>query len=162
MITKKRLSTTILFFVVFIQLFSQKKYKNVQFDVQGLPAYKIDSLKEDRSVIYYAKNGRKLNASIALHYRGGYKTLSAYCDSAYFNRADNDQNELNASALYCILFDEKLKIREIRIIKRRGYSNIRYSYDNLIKKILLGTEGNWEKIKNDSMFYFFLGYFNVR
>ena len=162
MITKKRLSTTILFFVVFIQLFSQKNYKNVQFDVHGLPAYKIDSLKEDRSVIYYTKNGRKLNASTALHYKGGYKILSAYCDSAYFNREDNDQNELNASALYCILFDKKLKIREIRIIKRRGYSNIRYSYDNLIKKILLGTEGNWEKINNDSMFYFFLGYFNVR
>ena len=36
--------------------------------------------------------------------------------------------------LYTILFDRKLKIREIKIVKRAGYNNSKYNYDKLIKK----------------------------
>ena len=68
-------------------------------------------------------------------------------------------DEVNGSCLYTILFDDKLKIREIRIIKRDGYDNSKFDYDGLIKKILLSTEGKWqrdEKLPSEN-WYFTMG-----
>ena len=57
-----------------------------------------------------------------------------------------------------------LRQREIRIIKRDGYDNSKFDYDGLIKKILLSTEGKWqrdEKLPSEN-WYFTMGRFMVR
>jgi hypothetical protein len=60
--------------------------------------------------------------------------------------------------------DHDLKLKEIKIIKRAGYDNIEYNYDDLIKRILFSTEGRWIKCNNkdSSNWYFYYGSFNVR
>ena len=85
-----------------------------------------------------------------------------YQDSLYWENYNGD--EQNASCLYTILFDRKLKIREIKIVKRAGYNNSKYNYDKLIKKILLSTEGSWQKTNNalSEEWYFIFGRFLIR
>ena len=61
-------------------------------------------------------------------------------------------------------FDRKLKIKEIKIVERRGYNNSKYNYDKLIKRILLSTEGKWQKTNNahSEKWYFRMGRFFIR
>lgn len=70
--------------------------------------------------------------STEISYIGGNESLRKYQDSLYWENYNGD--EQNASCLYTILFDRKLKIREIKIVKRAGYNNSKYNYDKLIKK----------------------------
>jgi hypothetical protein len=148
---------------------SSDTYK-ITYDMDSLPVFNIihiDTLKKEISVNYFfiSKEGKILGDTAgAVQYTGGYEALSSYCDSLYFNREDYDYNELRARAYYTILFDKNLKIKEIRIIKRSGYSNQRYNYDNLIKRILFSTEGKWIIYNNEKKYrwYFYYGSFNVK
>ena len=100
--------------------------------------------------------------STDVSYTGGNESLRKYQDSLYWANYNGD--EINGSCLYTILFDEKLKIQEIRIVKRGGYNNSKFDYDGLIKKILLSTEGKWKKTKDthSENWYFTMGRFRVR
>ena len=79
-----------------------------------------------------------------------------------YHRKDYHYDELNARALFTILFDQDLRIKEIKILKRLAYNNLTYNYDGLIKRILLSTEGRWIKNDNKSKWYFYFGYFDLR
>jgi hypothetical protein len=135
---------------------------NIFYDIDNLPAFSIDSVNNNTTINYYFITKEIVNTEI--QYRGGYMAFSNYCDSLYFNRDDYNFEELNAQALYSILFDKNLKIKEIRIIKRIGYDNSKYNYDDLIKRILLSTEGKWIKDPNNenNKYYFKSGLFKVR
>lgn len=82
----------------------------------------------------------------------------------YYNREDYNYDELNALAMFTILFDENLKIKDVRILKRIAYNNNKYDYDSLVKRILWSTEGRWEKEGENSQckWYLYLGYFKLR
>ncbi len=81
-----------------------------------------------------------------MRFVGGYDAFANYFDSLYFARAEYfNWDELNARAYYTILFDKNLKIKEVKIIKRLAYDNLKYNYDSLIKSILFITEGKWER-----------------
>lgn len=134
---------------------------HIYYDVDSFPTLQIDSCNDKEIVSYYITV--KENVSKDIQFKGGYKSLSAFCDSLYYNREDYNYDELNARALYVILFDQFLKIKEVRILKRLAYNNLKYNYDDLIKKILFSTEGHWVKTNdNKSNWYFYLGYFNLR
>ena len=162
MIFKYLLSTTILLFAcIYVCLYSQNTNSKVQFDVDSLPVFLIDTINE--KYVYFTKNGGEINVSMNFQYIGGYQSLSKYCDSIYFNRPDYDHLEYNASALYTILFDNNLKIKEIRILKRIGYDNVKYGFDDLITQILLSTDGKWRKKNNcNNQQYLYVGLFKLR
>lgn len=64
-----------------------------------------------------------------------------------------------------ILFDKKLAIKEIKIIKRLGYSNIdAYDYDRLVVDILKSSEKYRRKTTPsvDNDWYFYSGIFPIR
>ena len=111
----------------------------------------LDTTKSSKHAVFYY-----------ISYVGGNESLREYQDSLYWANYNGD--EVNGSCLYTILFNDKLKIREIRIIKRGGYDNSKFDYDGLIKKILLSTEGKWqrdEKLPSEN-WYFTIGRFMVR
>ncbi len=131
----------------------------VYFDADSIPVLGISDPKDAASVRYFIQT----KVSFNVQFKGGYDSLSAFCDSMYHTRKDYDYEELNARAIYTILFDKDLKIEEIRIIRRIGFDNKKYNYDNLIKKILLSTKGKWIKTKEDnSEWSIYMNFFNVR
>ena len=133
----------------------------VYYDVDSLPIFRLDSIDNELIVNYYILVKEKVSRDI--QFIGGYESLSIFCDSLYFNRKDYNHEELNARALYTILFDQNFNIKEVRIIKRFAYNNLKYNYDDLVKKILFSTEGKWIKTNEDnSKWYFYLGFFNLR
>jgi hypothetical protein len=133
----------------------------IYYDVDSIPVFGIYDL-DNANINYYIQT----KVSPNIQFKGGYKSLSSFCDSLYFSREDYNYDELNARALYSILFDKSLKIKEVRIIKRLAYDNQKYNYDDLIKKILFSTEDRWIKKEQDNQnncnWYFYLGYFNLR
>ncbi|GAB6870438.1 hypothetical protein [Bacteroides rodentium] len=139
--------------------------KTIFFEVEtNLPVFEwtLDTARSSESYTSYYFREQLREVSTDISYIGGYESLKNYQDSLYWKYYKGD--EQNASCLYTILFDKKLKIREIRIVKRAGYNNSKYNYDKLIKKILLSTEGNWQKTNNTSSeeWYFTFGRFFVR
>lgn len=153
-----------LLFVLFFSLpsFCQNNQgSDIYFDVDNFPVFKFDSLNDKSLISYYLLKEEKV--SVNIHFKGGYEALSTFCDSLYFHRKDYNHEELNAQALYAILFDKNLHIKEVRIIKRIAYNNLKYAYDDLIKRILYLTEERWSKTTDeDSNWYFYLGHFNLR
>lgn len=139
----------------------QQRKSNIYYDVDSLPALKIDSCNDEEIVNYYTTTTKRVSKDI--QFKGGYKSLSAFCDSLYYSNESYSHDELNARALYVILFNQHLRIKEVRILKRLAYDNSKRDYDDLIKKILFATEDHWIKA-NDSEndWYFYLGYFNLR
>ncbi|RHE94662.1 hypothetical protein DW712_02670 [Bacteroides intestinalis] len=122
----------------------------------------LDTTKSSKHAVFYYIKKEFQKVSTDVSYVGGNESLREYQDSLYWANYNGD--EVNGSCLYTILFDDKLKIREIRIIKRDGYDNSKFDYDGLIKKILLSTEGKWqrdEKLPSEN-WYFTMGRFMVR
>lgn len=139
-------------------------------DVENLsPVFKVvtDTFTVEPTKVnyyYYFKNSPKEVSFLKLDYEGGFQALTQYFDSVYYSKIDPNWNELNAVFHYTILFDKKLKIKEIKIIRRGGYNNRKYNYDKLIKSILLSTEGKWKKSNpNDkSKWYLDLGILRLK
>ncbi len=93
------------------------------------------------SCVFITTKGDKIPVDIEVRYKGGYDSLRAFCDSVYCRIMGNDFQELNEKIQYFILFDDNLHIREIRICKVPLYINRKYI--DIIKRVLLKTEGNW-------------------
>ena len=124
----------------------------------------LDTTKSSKHAVFYYIKKEFQKVSTDISYVGGNESLREYQDSLYWANYNGD--EVNGSCLYTITysFNSKLKIREIRIIKRGGYDNSKFDYDGLIKKILLSTEGKWqrdEKLPSEN-WYFTIGRFMVR
>lgn len=133
----------------------------IMYDTDGLPVLKIDEKGNTLYVKYFISSWKDV---CICHFKGGYDALTAYCDSLYFQRESNIDEEPNGMAMYTILFDDNLKIKDVRILKRLTYNNAKYDYDSLIKRILWSTEGKWKKEDNNNhcKWYFYFGRFKVR
>ncbi|MCP9610824.1 hypothetical protein [Coprobacter tertius] len=166
MIFKCLLIGIILLFPVF-RSHSQNKTDSIEnsimYDVvEGFPVIKSEEIQDTVYFKYFIPPSWQ-DVCINL-FKGGYEAFTAYCDSIYYNRDDYNYDELNASAIFVILFDENLEIKDVRILKRIAYNNNKYDYDALVKRILWSTEGKWvKKDENDHCkWYFHLGYFKLR
>ena len=162
----KRLLIFVIFLFVILSSHGQNKEDSIKtsirYDVEGFPVIKFVETGDSTLVKYFIPPSWQ---DVCLsHFKGGYKAFRAYCDSMYFNREDYNYDELNASAMITVLLDEKLKIKDIRIIKRIAYNNNKYDYDALVKRTLWSTEGKWvKKDENDQCkWYLYLGYFKLR
>lgn len=141
----------------------QNKKDSVIFDVNNFPVFKFIRSSDTLSIKYYIVKETDINTNI--QFKSGYSDLSKFCDSLYFATVNKPEVELNAMALYTILFDKKLAIEEIKIIKRLGYSNRGiYNYDSLVVDILKSSEKYWIKIApyTDNDWYFYSGMFRLR
>ena len=148
-----------------ISSYKKKIEKTIFFDTEtNLPVFELilDTARSSKMYTSYYFRKRLREVSTEISYIGGNESLRKYQDSLYWENYNGD--EQNASCLYTILFDRKLKIREIKIVKRAGYNNSKYNYDKLIKKILLSTEGSWQKTNNalSEEWYFIFGRFLIR
>lgn len=125
------------------------------------------SIGENVYVVYHL-DGVSQKVSTKVSYKGGYEKF--LCDQSKLYWEYYKGPELNVTAWYTILFDKELRIREIKIIQRRGYTNDSYDYDALIKKVLMSMEGNWQVdnstgFETDSIiseYYFNLGVFRLK
>ncbi|MCP9610825.1 hypothetical protein [Coprobacter tertius] len=136
---------------------------SIRYDVDSLPVLKADFTQDTMYLKYFISSSWQ-DVYNTFHYKGGYEALLAYCDSLYFKRESDIDEEPNGMALYTILFDENLKIKDVRILKRLTYNNSKYDYDTLVKRILWSTEGKWEKEDSNDhcKWYLYMGYFKVR
>ena len=119
-----------------ISSYKKKIEKTIFFDTEtNLPVFELilDTARSSKMYTSYYFRKRLREVSTEISYIGGNESLRKYQDSLYWENYNGD--EQNASCLYTILFDRKLKIREIKIVKRAGYNNSKYNYDKLIKKI---------------------------
>lgn len=136
--------------------------EEIVYDANSLPVFKLDN--NETSVSYYLLEIKDVSTDIS--YIGGYNALSTFCDSIYYEWMDSLYVELNAKALYTILFNSNMKIVEIRIVKRVAYNNNMFNYDELIKNILRKSEGNWKKgnfiSAKGNEWFFYSGFFNLR
>lgn len=139
------------------------KKDSVVIDVNNSPVFRFIHSSDTLSIKYYIVKEVDVNTNI--QFKFGYSDLSKFCDSLYFATVNKPEVELNAKALYTILFDEKLAIKEIKIIKRLGYTNSgAYDYDSLVVDILKCSEKYWIKIapQAHNNWYFYSGIFRLR
>ena len=144
-ILKKIIGVTLFLFNI-NSVFSQKIDKNITYDIDSIPIYiNFDSYKFTTDSIYYIKANRNLVKLICdIDFLGGIVKLNAFCDSLYYNRTDYNYQEMNQTIRYCIIFDENLHIKDIRILSRFHdmYDKIRYYI--MFHNMLLRTEGLWQ------------------
>lgn len=135
------------------------------YDVETLSPvfeYITDTAKVDSNYVMYYLKDKKVRASLNVDYIGGHKQLVHYQDSLYWKEYNG--TEMNQRALYSILFNDSLRIKDVKIVIRSGYDNTRFNFDSLIKRIVLSTEGKWVKNHNDlsSDYYFTFRFFYIR
>ena len=142
-----KLSAIIIFFgmVCCDGIKSHNTYLETIYDADSLPLLKCQTNKLTHldSCIFIKTNGENIPVDFKIKYSGGIDSLVAFCDRKYFQILGENFQELNEKIQYYILFDNKVKINEIRIYRRSNY--IGNKYDNIIKDVLLKTEGNWVK-----------------
>ncbi|WP_455586781.1 hypothetical protein [Bacteroides sp.] len=155
-------------FLVSISYLNNSSKSDTIYDVNGLPVLgdiNVDTINNRVETHYFCMVKDTIVEKIAggVKYIGGYDKLSSYCDSLYYSWKEG-YDELNASAYFTILFDRKKRIKEVRILKRLAYNNLKYDYDNLIKRILYSTENKWVKGDYDKEYdcYFYSGRFSLR
>ena len=137
--------------------------KNIYFDVTTLkPVFEFitDSINKEIHYYYYYK-GKKREVTSNISYNNGNESFEEYKKRVYWEKFSGD--EMNASCLYVILFDKKMKIKDIRIFSRSGYNNLKFNFDKLVKEVLKSSEGKWEIIKGKSKsdWYFTMGRFKI-
>ena len=76
----------------------------------------LDTARSSKMYTSYYFRKRLREVSTEISYIGGNESLRKYQDSLYWENYNGD--EQNASCLYTILFDRKLKIREIKISEK--------------------------------------------
>jgi hypothetical protein len=155
-----RIFNKIIILSVFIPLCAFSQKKNIVFDVDSIPVcIENKNVEKEMTYSYFLP----VQASTNIEYNGGRKSLVLYGDSCFCSSfKESECKEKNAYALYTILFDSSLHIKDIHIIHRFGYDNVEYNYDTLIKKILFSTEGSWMKKKGKaSEWYLYSGRFHL-
>lgn len=145
-----------------------KMYSQVFFDaVDHKPIFELSQKNGKINVKYYLSTDTLESIDHYIDFNGGVQALNRYCDSLYYaSFTEETYKEVNLWESYCILFDNKLRIRDVRVIdKPPAYTRIRpYSlfYDTLIKRIIYSTEGRWSKKKRNNHWSFYIGLFHLK
>ncbi|MDL2251920.1 hypothetical protein LJC12_03625 [Odoribacter sp. OttesenSCG-928-J03] len=127
------------------------------FDINEKPLYMYNSDAVD-SFTYIRLDGEQLDVGVDVKYSEGIDSLISYLNYYYFK--DYYKDEVNSLLVFCILFNDKLDIQEIRISKRLGIKTDKY--DDLILKSLLLTKGKWIKTKpSPKKWYLYIGRYKL-
>lgn len=102
---------------------------------------------------FYKEDGERVCASSnGIEYVYGTDSLLSYI-SSYYSDPRNNFRDYNRMELFIVLFDEKLKIIEIRNTKLIN-QNIKAEYFDIINDKIKNTQGLWKK-KRDSQWYYY-------
>lgn len=130
-------------------LHSQNTYfcERITYDVDSIPVLisRSRSISEQTldSLYYVLPQGKTISVSKDINYWGGDSKLGAFIDHMYYQRFDYNHQEMNNIIRFCIIFDNNLKIRDIRFLKRfHGLNDILKNY-LMVYKILSDTENQW-------------------
>jgi hypothetical protein len=98
---------------------------------------------------YINVKGSRIHVYKNIEFKRGSTFLKTFCDSIYFKNYFQN-HEINTTFFYIVLFDNKLKIHKVRILRRPSYENTDFETSNkmyfeIIEDILLKTNGKWEK-----------------
>lgn len=135
---------------------------NVYYDVEDVPLFKPLS---DGSLSVYWLSPINSVVSPNVEFDGGMNAFRCYTDSVYFHYWESDcqGREINSWPYYTILFDSKLHILSVNIVLGI-YARKEWGFDNLLKKIIYSTEGQWHKEypEEQSKYYYWMGNFHFR
>ena len=130
------------------------------------PVYDADSLllfvvKDSNSFQYVTLKGEVVDASYDnISYIGGKKGLEHFMDSLYFDDFYR-HNEVNIPFYFYLLFDQNLKIKEIRFLGQASKHSM-HNFEPMIKDILKRSEGNWIiSYLTDKKWYIYLGRYKL-
>lgn len=132
---------------------------DIIYDVDNQPVYSMRYTEGKDRYCYLSINGF---ASYDIEFIGGGEKYKEVTDSLYnIHQGKLDIHIMNCRPAYFVLFDENLKILDVRILERR-YSfpeEKRLRYDKLVKWIVRSTEGHWRKInpQRKCKYYFMIG-----
>lgn len=141
--------------IVFCCCGSRKKIQNQ--GVKDIYGHPIGFLFKDNRCVYYSTDGKRITAcSGGVDFNGGRDSLSAYLGRKYINHPSYNYQEYNIYEYFIVLFDENLKIRDVRILYRKGYNNERFFYDSIFVNALKNTTGMWHKIIGGKQWYTYL------
>lgn len=133
--------------------------------INQLPIFKVSKQGEKIEVEYYTILDTLSSIGVNVDFVGGVKRLYKYCDSLYYaNFSIENRNEINVRVPYSILFDNELRIREVHILQGPSTYTYdeKYDYNNLIKKILFSTDGQWLKKGENNNWYIYVGLFHLK
>lgn len=106
-------------------------------------------------VFYVKENGERIRVySKTIEFNGGKDSLSAYLGKKYINHPDYNYTDYNMLETFFVLFDEKLNIVEVRIMKRPH--NEKFYYDSIFIDALKSTKGMWYKIVENKEWYYYM------
>ncbi|MEA4974255.1 MAG: hypothetical protein VB046_00800 [Paludibacter sp.] len=147
--TFKQLIMTVSLFTCAGSLQSQdtKFCERITFDVDSIPVLISKSRSTSGqtldSLYYVLPQGETISVSKNINYWGGNGQLEAFLDHMYYQRFDYNYQEMNDIVKYCIIFDNNLKIIDIRFLKRfHGVNDILKNY-LMVYKFLSDTESHW-------------------
>lgn len=121
-----------------------------------------DARKEPR--IKYYGWGDSIKIDFDIRPKEGIESLNSFLDSLYYAHfTERTYREVNLHEFYTILFDDKLCIRDVRIIHPpRKLFDYEKAYFRLAKKILSGTGGKWIKQVPNGHWGFYTGCFHMK
>lgn len=105
--------------------------------------------------LYYIDSTKVYQLEDRAQYKGGQEALQIYLDSCYYNRPGYDYEEYNLTYLYFILFNQDMKILDVRLIRRP--SSIDGRFDKLFENALYHSEGNWVPVNAEKKAKYLLG-----
>ena len=129
-----------------------------------MPVFRLSKDKRDSiKVEYYLSLDSFLVVDTDVQFKTGVKKLYQYFDSLYYNSFTSQAyKEVNRWESYSILFDDKLRIKDIHIIAKPGRKEYDSSYDKLIKRIFSSTEGMWYKANKNNNWSLYLGFLRIK
>lgn len=129
-----------------------------------VPVFRLSKDKQDSiKVEYYLSSDSFIVVDTDVQFKNGVKKLYQYFDSLYYNNfTSQTYKEVNRWESYSILFDDKLKIKDIHIIAKPGRKEYDSSYDKLIKRIFSSTEGMWYKTNKNNNWSLYLGFLRIK
>ncbi len=159
MITKKHIFLIIFFFVAFINSATKNQisFKPIV-DTNGLI---VMNKIFNNTYVCTTLNNQEIIAPIdGVQFIGGDDNLRIYLDSIYYNHPTFVGDHCNLIEFFYILFDDNLKIKEVRVIEFQKRSKEYEQTENrvrlLFKEALYKTEGLWIKNVPDSKWYVYL------
>lgn len=158
MTSKKHIFIITISFIISCYLLNSKEppLSEIFYDAGGFPisemVYNSDSTYH--MIRYFTLSGDTItNIEHCIGYQGDYESFTHRFDSLYYAQEDRPLAHVNQFVVVSLLFDENMKIREIRFLKKGEYEISWYNYNLLVENILLEMEDGWINSNCSSSYY---------
>lgn len=124
---------------------------NATNDKDGEPLWSyIGAEAPNMPILYHTKEKGDKQASLGIEYQKGKTALQEEIATDFWKQYDGDCAPVHLKIFYCILFDEKLNMVEIRFQRIGLVSKIieemeRCNYFEILEREIEKTKGKWER-----------------